>query len=126
MDFKMNQRTLRTLGLAAVFYGAAVVAACSWQVPADPGLNYEQRTRAPAVARGLTAPPTSEEIARAGEDPQARALYMNHCGRCHAPFDPRAVAASQWPMYVKKYAPRAGLFGADRDRVLAWLQANAR
>ena len=125
----MNHRISmwRSLGLAAFTPALALAAAaCSWQVPADPGLNYAQRTRPPEVARGLTAPPTKQEVARAGEDPQARALYLNHCSRCHAPFDPRAIPAGQWPMYVAKYGPRAGLFGADRARVLAWLQANAQ
>lgn len=117
----------RSLALTVLAIGLPfVVAACSWQVPADPGLNFAQRTRPAAVERGLTATPTREELAQARQDPRALALYSDHCGRCHAPFDPRSVPAAQWPMYVKKYAPRAGLFGADRAKVLAWLQANAQ
>jgi hypothetical protein len=51
---------------------------------------------------------------------------MDHCSRCHAPFAPNSLRAGQWPMYVRKYAPRAQLFGPDRALVLAWLQANAQ
>jgi hypothetical protein len=102
------------------------VAACSWQVPADPGLNYQQRVRTPAVASTPMAPAAAGQPPALAQDAGARALYMNHCSRCHAPFAPSSLRAGQWPMYVRKYAPRAQLFGADRARVLAWLQANAQ
>jgi hypothetical protein len=58
-------------------------------------------------------------------DPGARAIYLDRCSRCHEPFDPSYAPASQWPMFVARYGPRAGLVGHDRDRVLAWLQANS-
>jgi hypothetical protein len=102
------------------------VAACSWSVPADPGLNSKLRLRpAAASANTANAPMQADGYTDAG-DPGASALYYDHCSRCHAPFAPTYVTAGEWPRYVRRYAPRAGLYGADRQRVLTWLQANAR
>ncbi|MDA1193697.1 MAG: hypothetical protein O2894_00780 [Planctomycetota bacterium] len=115
------------LHLARVVLGAALlplVAACAWQVPADPGLNFKYRSRASQPAAFVSAPAEQVSVS-AASDEGARALYLDHCSRCHQPFDPQSVPAAQWPLYVAKYAPRAGLFGTDRSRVLAWLQANA-
>jgi len=97
--------------------------ACSWSVPADPGLNAQRRTR----TRGTPpAPPARADAPIGGDrDEGARALYLNHCSRCHAPFPPTHVSADRWPVFVAKYGPQAGLFGEDRARVLRWLQANA-
>ena len=59
-------------------------------------------------------------------DDGTRAVYMQRCGQCHEPFSPRHASAAEWPGYVRKYGPRAGLFGEERDRVVRWLMANAR
>ena len=117
--------TIRALALLVLL--APVLTACRWSVPADPGRNYQLRSRPAAteVAAYAPAPGQAPAVAEAAHDDGARALYMSHCGRCHEPFDPGAVEASAWPFYVQKYGPRAGLFGANRTRVLAWLQANA-
>jgi hypothetical protein len=94
--------------------------ACAWSVPADPGLHAMRRAD----------PPTARSVSSAAEavrdDPGARALYLSHCGRCPEPWPPTHLRAAEWPRFVRHYAPRAGLYGADRDRVLRWLQANAR
>jgi hypothetical protein len=60
------------------------VAACSWQVPADPGLNYQQRVRTPAVASTPTAPAAARtQVPRlAGSFDRAdgrRAISHAHC-----------------------------------------------
>ncbi len=123
--------TTRALGLIITLLALPVlVAACSWQVPADPGLNYTQRVRTPAVtstpAPTSTTAVASQPVRSAAQDARARALYMDHCTRCHAPISPNSLPAGQWPMYVQRYAPRAQLYGANRALVLAWLQANAQ
>ena len=40
---------------------------------------------------------------------------MARCGQCHAPFSPRHASADEWPTFVRKYGPRAGLFGEDSE-----------
>ena len=114
------------------------LAACAWSVPADPGENARLRSAPPAwsvetpVPRsgpGPAAPgigPRAAPAARPASDDGARAVYLARCSACHEPFAPTHVSASQWPFYVAKYGPRAGLFGDERARVLAWLQAHSR
>jgi hypothetical protein len=108
--------------LAACALGAA---ACAWSVPADPGENSRVRAR-PATA--VAARPRDARTLSPGRvgDPGAAAVYERKCGECHAPFPPTHATAAEWPTYVRRYGPRAGLFGAERARVLSWLQANAR
>jgi hypothetical protein len=97
--------------------------ACAWSVPADPGALARLRG---AQGAGPDPSATVGETPRAASDPGARTLYLEHCGRCHEPFAPDIMAAQDWPRYVQRYAPRAGLWGRDRARVLAWLEAHAR
>jgi hypothetical protein len=120
---RLGSRLLgRGAALAAVA-SALGLAACLRPVPADPGLNAELRAR-PALAaspsRPLSAVPSPDD------DPGARTLYLDRCSRCHEPFPPGHATPAQWPTYVRKYGPRAGLFGEDRERVLRWLQAQSR
>ncbi len=108
---------------------AALLAGCAWSVPADPGQNARLRGRSfaeeplPPVGPGEALP---ARVVGPSSDDGARALYASRCGSCHAPFSPRFATADEWPAHVRKYGPRAGLFGADRERVLRWLVANAR
>jgi hypothetical protein len=101
---------------------AVAVAACSVSVPADPAANARLRKR-------RTTPPGAVALALSGRtpagDPATRALYEDKCGQCHAPIPPTFATAEDWPVFVRRYGPRAGLFGAERARVLAWLQGNA-
>ncbi len=55
----------------------------------------------------------------------AGAVYAARCAMCHPPWSPRAFSAEEWPKYVRKYAPRAGLTRAERDAVLAYLVREA-
>jgi hypothetical protein len=107
---------------------ALALVACAWSVPADPGLNAARRSpdayAASAPAGGLAQGQTLS--GPGADDPVARSLYAQHCGRCHALFAPRHLSAEAWPAMVRSMAPRAGLFGANRERVAAWLVANAR
>ena len=107
---------------------AASLVACAWSVPADPGENARLRGRSvveeplPPLSPGTALP--SRVVA--GADDGAASLYASRCGRCHAPFSPRYATAEEWPGHVRKYGPRAGLFGEERERVLRWLVGNAR
>ncbi len=102
----------------------ALGAACSgFSVPADPGLRAKMYGGASEEA---ASPVAATATRPAFADEGARTLYMSHCGACHEPFDPGSMGAGDWPRFVRKYGPRAGLFGANRARVLTWLQANAR
>ena len=117
-------RTLtRLLPAAAALVLLPSLAACTWSVPADPGLNVRERGTvvAPAAPTARTASVTPSVA-----DDGARALYERKCGQCHAPFSPRHATAAQWPGLVRDYGPRAGLFGDERARVLRYLQAAAR
>jgi hypothetical protein len=55
----------------------------------------------------------------------APAVYRARCALCHPPWSPTDFAAAEWPRYVRKYAPRAGLTQAERDAVLAYLVREA-
>lgn len=122
----MPTPALRRSLLAAVLL--APLAACAWSVPADPGRNAALHTppEAPGGRGGAVAPAAPGAPAAIHADPSAGALYASRCGQCHEPFAPQTFSAGEWPVYVDRYGPRAGLFGADRERVLRWLQANAR
>ncbi len=109
---------------AALLLGLAVVG-CSWSVPADPGENARLRGSAGESAPAPRAPEREAAVATR-EDEGARALYLERCGRCHAPFPPTHAPASAWPSLVRHYGPRAGLFGEDQERVTRWLQAASR
>jgi len=107
------------VGLALPLF-VLLASACRWAVPADPGLNARLRQKpAPFVQTESVTPD-------AARDEATRTLYMDKCGRCHAPYAPGYLGASRWPAMVRKYAPRAGLYGEDRERVQSWLVANAR
>jgi hypothetical protein len=103
---------------------ALLLTACTWSVPADPGLNARLRggDHAAANAPGamLSGAPDGSADAGAGR------LYVEHCARCHEPVPPASIAAADWPRYVRRYGPRAGLFGTERARVLRWLQAQSQ
>ena len=65
-------------------------------------------------------------------DPQERAehargrdLYARHCAKCHQLYDPGEFHRGQWPRFVKRYGPRAGLDAKQRAEVLAYLTAVA-
>ena len=122
------RRLLPAMTALGVF---SLVTSCTWAVPADPGQNARLRSHASdasPVAESASAPGPAPVRALFGDatDDGARAVYLHRCGQCHEPFSPRHASADEWPGYVRKYGPRAGLFGEERDRVLRWLQANSR
>src|SRR5262245_2399706 len=109
----------------------AALAACAWSVPADPGENARLRAGPPAWTVSPEGPVSAaasdaRALPQQGPDDGARAVYLARCSACHEPFAPTHVSAAEWPRYVAKYGPRAGLFGEERARVLRWLQANSR
>jgi hypothetical protein len=98
-----------------------------WSVPADPGENARLRARrdVPALAAAGGSGGGSPGLVADGADPAAASLYAVRCAQCHEAYPPEAFSAGEWPLYVDRYGPRAGLYGADRASVLRWLQANA-
>lgn len=118
--------------LAASFLALATLAACSWSVPADPGENARLRSRPSGAGPAALPHPSAASgpgvvaLGSDASDDGARAIYLTRCSRCHEPFSPRHARAGDWPALVRKYGPRAGLFGEERDRVTRWLVANAR
>ena len=103
---------------------AAALAACSWSVPADPGLNAARRGRAAAPS----GPAAGDSFSYSSGAPSdgAREIYLARCTRCHEAFAPSHASPGMWSVYVRRYGPRAGLFGEERERVLRWLQASSR
>ena len=55
----------------------------------------------------------------------AAVVYRARCAICHPPWSPTDFSPAEWPRYVRKYAPRAGLTPAERDAVLAYLVEEA-
>lgn len=53
-------------------------------------------------------------------------LYRSRCGSCHEPYAREDHDADTWRAMVARYAPKAGLHGARREEVLAWLLEGAR
>ena len=102
-----------------------LASACSWAVPADPGLNTQLRGGSDWVLAEADPVSPGDVDRSAASDVGARAIYLRKCSQCHEPFHPADLPAAAWPAAVAKYGPRAGLFGAERQRVLDWLMANA-
>ena len=122
----MTRRSLAWLPSAVLALTLTHATGC-WSVPADPGENARLRTRptTPVAPAGEVSMGGSGGASAAG-DSQASALYYTRCAQCHEAFPPQSFSAGEWPLYVDRYGPRAGLYGAERARVLRWLQANAR
>jgi mono/diheme cytochrome c family protein len=55
----------------------------------------------------------------------AEATYRARCSLCHPPWDPTDFTPDEWPRYVRKYGPRAGLTRAERAAVLEYLVREA-
>ena len=123
----MPLRLRLSLGLALL---ALASAACAWSVPADPGKNAALRARPDSVSAGRSTrgefAPRQDRGEVPTRDSTARAIYLERCSKCHEPFPPSHASADEWPALVRKYGPRAGLFGGEREGVLRWLQENAR
>ena len=121
----MNRRPFAWLPLAVLTLALTHATGC-WSVPADPGENARLRSHRP-----VPVAPTGDAFAGGAggadpaDDPRASALYHTRCAQCHEAYPPEAFAPGEWPLYVDRYGPRAGLYGAERASVLHWLQANA-
>ena len=104
------------------------LAACSWSVAADPAhRDAVPRKRAPiesSQSPASAAPPAEPRQQTADEG--VGAIYAQRCAACHELFPRTYATAGEWTVFVARYAPRAGLFGQERERVLRWLQAGAR
>lgn len=103
-----------------------VLSACAWSVPADPGANARRAGSLHAPTPASLSSTAGPAWAPAAADPAAGALYASRCAQCHDLVHPATYSAAEWPAYVDRYGPRAGLFGQERSRVLTWLQAHGR
>lgn len=60
-----------------------------------------------------------------------REVFVRHCGRCHAPPDPAAHTAAEWPAVVarmERHMRRRGLpppQEAEREALLDYLRRHA-
>jgi hypothetical protein len=122
----MNLRPSAWLPSAVLALALTHATGC-WSVPADPGENARLRTRRDTPVASATADSAGGSGGgTAAADPAAESLYYTRCSQCHEAYPPQAFSAGEWPLYVDRYGPRAGLYGAERASVLRWLQANAR
>lgn len=119
----MRPSASKPAALLAFLAPVLCVSACRWSVPADPGENARLRSRPAQATAGLEPASTAPGEAA---DPAAATLYYARCSQCHAAFPPGTFPAGEWPGIVERYGPRAGLFGAERQRVVAWLRTHAR
>jgi hypothetical protein len=55
----------------------------------------------------------------------AERIYRTRCALCHPAWTPSDFSPDEWPFWVDKYAPRAGLTPDERDAVLAYLVREA-
>ncbi len=55
----------------------------------------------------------------------AEAVYRARCALCHPAWAPTHLSPAEWPRFVRRYGPRAGLRPDERDAVLAYLVREA-
>ena len=77
-----------------------------------------------ALAAALAACAASGSAGRAGPA-DAASIYRARCSLCHAPWRPTDFSPAEWPRFVRKYAPRAGLTPDERAAVLDYLVREA-
>ena len=79
-----------------------------------------------AIAAGALLSAALAACASAPAGPvDAERVYRARCSLCHPPWHPTDFSPSEWPRYVRKYAPRAGLTPDERDAVLSYLVREA-
>lgn len=79
-----------------------------------------------AVLLGLAAMACARAPAAEAGPAQAERLYRSRCSACHRAYPPSSRDVAGWAEVLSKMAPRAKLSDAERARILAYLQANAR
>ncbi len=85
------------------------------------------RTRLAAAVLALSALACAGAPAGAGgSDAAADRLYRSKCSACHRAYAPSSRDGAAWAQVLSRMAPRAKLSDAERARILAYLQANAR
>jgi mono/diheme cytochrome c family protein len=97
-------------GLALLLVASCLLAACASMA--------EREARLPL--------PTAPDSATDARYRQGRSLYVRKCALCHDLFEPTEFSAHEWPAYVKRYGPRAGLSAVQRTDVTAYLQAASK
>ena len=68
---------------------------------------------------------TATDPQERAEQARGRDLYARHCAKCHQLYDPGEFHRNEWPRFVKRYGPRAGLDAKQRAEVLGYLSAVA-
>jgi hypothetical protein len=84
-----------------------------------------RRAAAGAAAGALLAAALAACASAPAGPVDAAAVYRARCALCHPPWHPTDFSPAEWPRYVRKYAPRAGLTRDERDAVLAYLVTEA-
>ena len=79
-----------------------------------------------ATVLGLSALACAGAPAAEAGPAQAERLYRSKCSACHRAYAPSSRDAAVWAEVLSRMAPRAKLSGAERARILAYLQENAR
>ena len=97
-------------GLALLLVASTLLAACASMA--------EREARLPL--------PTAPDSATEARYRSGRSLYVRKCALCHDLFEPNEFGAHEWPAYVKRYGPRAGLNTDQRADVVAYLQAASK
>lgn len=54
---------------------------------------------------------------------RGHAVYLAHCGRCHAPILPADVSKADWHVVVPGMSWNAGISQADEDALTAYILA---
>lgn len=70
---------------------------------------------------GLVACATLDDYRLEDGSFDAARLYARRCSGCHDAFAPTDYTADDWPAYVERYGPRAGLTPEARSAVLSYL-----
>ncbi len=82
-----------------------------------------------AACQSLLPVPTAGDAARSNVTverlAEGRTRYTDKCSSCHAPFAPSYLTAAAWPKRVDEMAGPAHLEPADRELIVAYLQAFA-
>ena len=76
-----------------------------------------------------TTIPSTETVAAkpaTGDIAEGKSTYEAKCGKCHGLINPEKFTAVKWVGLVNWMAPKAHLDDAEKQNVLAYVQANAK
>lgn len=80
-----------------------------------------QQTISPNAETNSTIAKLSNEILKKGEN-----LYSLRCGKCHRLPTPSEFTVDEWKPIMVRMAPKAKLNAEETNRILAYVNANAK